>query len=142
MNAYRTALVTGASSGTGAAVARRRGRLEAWPSADHRTRMVFVTRDLPKTSVDELLAALEERSGGASDPVPAATVASPARPTADRPAHLTHSSSPPIRRITLSNGDGEPGACPGDRLDSTVTMDKNSGGRSPNRGETRPEETP
>ncbi|HEV2300612.1 MAG TPA: GTP-binding protein [Stellaceae bacterium] len=33
--------------------------LPAWPSADRRTRMVFITRDLPRETVEETLAAYE-----------------------------------------------------------------------------------
>ena len=38
--------------------------LPAWPSADHRTRMVFITRDLPRALIEETLAAFE----GADEP--------------------------------------------------------------------------
>jgi len=31
--------------------------LPAWPSDDHRTRIVFITRDLPRAKIEESLAA-------------------------------------------------------------------------------------
>jgi G3E family GTPase len=34
--------------------------LPAWPSADHRTRIVFITRDLPQATIEETLTAFEE----------------------------------------------------------------------------------
>ncbi|HEU0156792.1 MAG TPA: GTP-binding protein, partial [Stellaceae bacterium] len=34
--------------------------LKEWPSDDHRTRMVFITRDLPKEAIEKTLAAFEE----------------------------------------------------------------------------------
>ncbi|HEV2098696.1 MAG TPA: GTP-binding protein, partial [Stellaceae bacterium] len=34
--------------------------LPQWPSEDHRTRMVFITRDLPREAVESTLAAFEE----------------------------------------------------------------------------------
>ena len=34
--------------------------LPEWPSADRRTRMVFITRDLPRTAIEQTLAAFEE----------------------------------------------------------------------------------
>jgi G3E family GTPase len=34
--------------------------LPRWPSEDHRTRMVFITRDLPKEAIESTLAAFEE----------------------------------------------------------------------------------
>ena len=34
--------------------------LPQWPSDDHRTRMVFITRDLPKEAIEKTLAAFEE----------------------------------------------------------------------------------
>ena len=34
--------------------------LPQWPSDDHRTRMVFITRDLPKEAIEQTLAAFEE----------------------------------------------------------------------------------
>jgi G3E family GTPase len=34
--------------------------LPQWPSDDHRTRMVFITRDLPKEAIESTLAAFEE----------------------------------------------------------------------------------
>jgi G3E family GTPase len=34
--------------------------LPQWPSADHRTRIVFITRDLPRETIEESLAAFEE----------------------------------------------------------------------------------
>jgi G3E family GTPase len=34
--------------------------LKEWPSADHRTRMVFITRDLPRDAIEKTLAAFEE----------------------------------------------------------------------------------
>ncbi len=34
--------------------------LKEWPSEDHRTRMVFITRDLPKEAIEKTLAAFEE----------------------------------------------------------------------------------
>jgi G3E family GTPase len=40
--------------------------LPAWPSDDRRTRMVFITRDLPRTLIEETLAAFE----GADAPAP------------------------------------------------------------------------
>ena len=33
-------------------------QLESWPSADRRTRMVFITRDVPRETIEKLLAAL------------------------------------------------------------------------------------
>ncbi len=37
--------------------------LPRWPSADRRTRMVFITRDLPKEAIEKTLAAFEEAAG-------------------------------------------------------------------------------
>ncbi|HJU14888.1 MAG TPA: GTP-binding protein [Stellaceae bacterium] len=37
--------------------------LPEWPSADRRTRMVFITRDLPKEAIEKTLAAFEEAAG-------------------------------------------------------------------------------
>ena len=37
--------------------------LPAWPSDDHRTRMVFITRDLPREAIERTLAAFEEAVG-------------------------------------------------------------------------------
>ena len=54
--------------------------LERWPSADRRTRMVFVTRDLPRISIEGFLDALEAHAGRAPAPFPAATGTSPAPP--------------------------------------------------------------
>ena len=34
--------------------------LPEWPSEDHRTRMVFITRDLPREAIEATLAAFEE----------------------------------------------------------------------------------
>ena len=34
--------------------------LPEWPSDDHRTRMVFITRDLPRAAIEATLAAFEE----------------------------------------------------------------------------------
>jgi G3E family GTPase len=34
--------------------------LPQWPSDDHRTRMVFITRDLPREAIEKTLAAFEE----------------------------------------------------------------------------------
>jgi hypothetical protein len=34
--------------------------LPAWPSDDHRTRIVFITRDLPQEIIEKSLAAFEE----------------------------------------------------------------------------------
>jgi len=34
--------------------------LPEWPSEDHRTRMVFITRDLPRAAIEATLAAFEE----------------------------------------------------------------------------------
>jgi len=34
--------------------------LKEWPSEDHRTRMVFITRDLPREAIESTLAAFEE----------------------------------------------------------------------------------
>ena len=34
--------------------------LPEWPSEDHRTRMVFITRDLRREAIDASLAAFEE----------------------------------------------------------------------------------
>jgi hypothetical protein len=31
--------------------------LPAWPSEDHRTRIVFITRDLPRETIEQSLAA-------------------------------------------------------------------------------------
>jgi G3E family GTPase len=42
--------------------------LPQWPSADRRTRMVFITRDLAKEAIEKTLAAFEEAAG---DPVSA-----------------------------------------------------------------------
>ena len=39
--------------------------LPRWPSADHRTRMVFITRDLPREMIESTLAAFEEAAEGA-----------------------------------------------------------------------------
>ncbi|MGH7037718.1 MAG: CobW family GTP-binding protein [Stellaceae bacterium] len=40
--------------------------LPEWPSEDHRTRMVFITRDLPREMVEKTLAAFEEAAGDAA----------------------------------------------------------------------------
>ncbi len=37
--------------------------LKEWPSDDHRTRMVFITRDLPREAIEKTLAAFEEAVG-------------------------------------------------------------------------------
>jgi G3E family GTPase len=37
--------------------------LPEWPSADRRTRMVFITRDLPRETIEQTLAAFEEAAG-------------------------------------------------------------------------------
>ncbi|MGH7112988.1 MAG: CobW family GTP-binding protein [Stellaceae bacterium] len=37
--------------------------LKEWPSDDHRTRMVFITRDLPREAIESTLAAFEEAVG-------------------------------------------------------------------------------
>jgi G3E family GTPase len=34
--------------------------LPQWPSEDHRTRMVFITRDLPKETIEATLTAFEK----------------------------------------------------------------------------------
>jgi hypothetical protein len=34
--------------------------LPQWPSEDHRTRMVFITRDLPREAIEATLDAFEE----------------------------------------------------------------------------------
>ncbi len=34
--------------------------LPNWPSEDHRTRMVFITRDLPRETIEKTLTAFEE----------------------------------------------------------------------------------
>lgn len=34
--------------------------LDAWPSDDHRTRIVFITRDLKRSTLDDTLRAFEE----------------------------------------------------------------------------------
>jgi G3E family GTPase len=34
--------------------------LPQWPSEDHRTRMVFITRDLPREAIEAALDAFEE----------------------------------------------------------------------------------
>ncbi len=39
--------------------------LPQWPSDDHRTRMVFITRDLPREAIEKTLAAFEEAVAGA-----------------------------------------------------------------------------
>ena len=43
--------------------------LPAWPSEDHRTRIVFITRDLPRETIEESLAAFE----AADEPAPPPT---------------------------------------------------------------------
>jgi G3E family GTPase len=40
--------------------------LPQWPSDDRRTRMVFITRDLPKEAIEKTLAAFEEAAGEAA----------------------------------------------------------------------------
>ncbi|MGH7098054.1 MAG: CobW family GTP-binding protein [Stellaceae bacterium] len=40
--------------------------LPEWPSEDHRTRMVFITRDLPREMIEKTLAAFEEAAGDAA----------------------------------------------------------------------------
>jgi G3E family GTPase len=40
--------------------------LPEWPSADRRTRMVFITRDLPQEAIEKTLAAFEEAAGEAA----------------------------------------------------------------------------
>ena len=42
--------------------------LPEWPSDDHRTRMVFITRDLPREMIEATLAAFEEAAGEAASP--------------------------------------------------------------------------
>jgi G3E family GTPase len=34
--------------------------LPEWPSEDHRTRMVFITRDLPREAIETTLTAFED----------------------------------------------------------------------------------
>jgi G3E family GTPase len=41
--------------------------LPQWPSEDHRTRMVFITRDLPREAIESTLAAFEEAVGQAEE---------------------------------------------------------------------------
>ncbi|MGC2412130.1 MAG: GTP-binding protein [Stellaceae bacterium] len=43
--------------------------LPAWPSEDHRTRIVFITRDLPQAAIEESLAAFEAADEPAMPPV-------------------------------------------------------------------------
>ncbi|MGH7094051.1 MAG: CobW family GTP-binding protein, partial [Stellaceae bacterium] len=42
--------------------------LPAWPSDDHRTRIVFITRDLPQEMIERSLAAFEETDDRAASP--------------------------------------------------------------------------
>jgi G3E family GTPase len=42
--------------------------LPAWPDADHRTRIVFITRDLPQATIEESLAAFEAADEPATPP--------------------------------------------------------------------------
>ena len=42
--------------------------LPEWPSEDRRTRMVFITRDLPRETIETALAAVEERPSSQSPP--------------------------------------------------------------------------
>jgi G3E family GTPase len=44
--------------------------LPNWPSEDRRTRIVFITRDLPRDTIEESLAAFEEADGPAISPAP------------------------------------------------------------------------
>ncbi len=37
--------------------------LDQWPSDDHRSKIVFITRDIPREHIDSLLKALEGQSG-------------------------------------------------------------------------------
>ena len=37
--------------------------LDQWPSDDHRSKIVFITRDIPREHIDSLVKALEEQSG-------------------------------------------------------------------------------
>jgi G3E family GTPase len=45
--------------------------LPRWPSEDRRSRIVFITRDLPQAAVEESLAAFEEAAPTAAPPLPA-----------------------------------------------------------------------
>ena len=40
------------------------GPAERWPDDDHRTRLVFITRDLPEQTVRDLFDAFHGRAGG------------------------------------------------------------------------------
>jgi G3E family GTPase len=42
--------------------------LPEWPSEDHRTRIVFITRDLPREMIEESLAAFEATDEPAPPP--------------------------------------------------------------------------
>jgi G3E family GTPase len=44
--------------------------LPAWPDADHRTRIVFITRNLPQAAIEESLAAFEAADDPAMPPPP------------------------------------------------------------------------
>ncbi len=44
--------------------------LPAWPSEDRRTRIVFITRDLPRETIEQSLAAFEEADEPAAPPPP------------------------------------------------------------------------
>ena len=46
--------------------------LPQWPSEDRRTRMVFITRDLPREAIESTLAAFEEAVEENSSPHPSA----------------------------------------------------------------------
>ena len=46
--------------------------LKEWPSEDHRTRMVFITRDLPREAIESTLAAFEEAVEENPSPHPSA----------------------------------------------------------------------
>jgi G3E family GTPase len=47
--------------------------LPSWPSDDHRTRIVFITRDLPRDAIERSLTAFEEADEPVPPPLPAGT---------------------------------------------------------------------
>ena len=42
-------------------------RLAAWPDADHRSKLVFITRDIDKAEIDKLFSAFTDPVTGGAD---------------------------------------------------------------------------
>ena len=45
--------------------------LDAWPSEDHRTRLVFITRNIPRAMIENLLGAIFATAASAAEAAPA-----------------------------------------------------------------------